>query len=304
MWQRLLQISLIVLLWLDVFTHSSNLSPTVARSVLEPDAIRHYFQWDNELRPGVSRAMQSKDSFWRLLSAGPANPELDVGGRRLALFMDFNLLDHASKFDGFYPLDLKEFLDVFKHVYFTTNQAERLKDFLGVSLISNPTNAVDWVRRDSFLPMITAGQQPVFADSAETLNSVLSDRFDPLRVVYLPVEARGRLQATNAANARIVSSRFSPQRLGIEMEAGAPAMVVVAQAYYHPWHAYVDGRPTPLWRANYAFQALEVPAGKHQVRLEYEDRRFHCGVIISLGCLLGCAAAWVRCARTRATGAA
>jgi hypothetical protein len=99
--QRLLQTGLVVLLWLDVFTHSSNLSPTVARSVLEPDAIRHYFQWDNQLRPGVSRAMQSKDSFWRLLSTGPANPELDVGVRRLALFMNLNLLDHASKFDGF-----------------------------------------------------------------------------------------------------------------------------------------------------------------------------------------------------------
>jgi uncharacterized membrane protein YfhO len=65
-------------------------------------------------------------------------------------------------------------------------------------------------------------------------------------------------------------------------------MVVVAQAYYHPWHAYVDGKRAPLWRANHAFQALEVPAGKHQIRLVYEDRSFIYGCIISLGCLLGC----------------
>jgi hypothetical protein len=300
--QRFLQTGLIILLWLDVFTHSSSLSPTVARSVLEPDAIRQNFQWGNQLKPGVSRAMQSKDSFWRLLSTESANPEQDVGVRRLTLFLDCNLLDHASKIDGFYPLDLKEFLDIFKHVYFTTNQAERLKDFLGVSYISNPTNAVDWVHRDSFLPMITAGQKPVFADKAETLNSVLGDGFEPLRLVYLPLEAQGQLQATSAANARIVSSQFTHHWLGIEVEAGAPAMVVVAQAFYHPWHAYVDGKPTPLWRANHAFQALEVPAGKHQVRLAYEDRNFLYGSIISLTSLLGCGVTWVWYAKRRTSG--
>jgi len=70
-------------------------------------------------------------------------------------------------------------------------------------------------------------------------------------------------------------------------------MVVVAQAYYHPWHAYVDGEPTRLWRANYAYQALEVPPGKHQVRLVYEDHMFWGGVLLSLAALLACSAAWV-----------
>jgi uncharacterized membrane protein YfhO len=81
-------------------------------------------------------------------------------------------------------------------------------------------------------------------------------------------------------------------------------MVVVAQAFYHPWQAYVDGKPTPLWRANHAFQVLEVPAGKHQIRLEYEDRSFIYGSIVSLVCLVGCGVAWVRCAKPRPSGVA
>jgi len=40
------------------------------------------------------------------------------------------------------------------------------------------------------------------------------------------------------------------------------------------------------------FQALEVPAGKHQVSLVYEDRGFLYGGIISLVCLLGCGVFW------------
>jgi hypothetical protein len=287
--RRVLELGLVALLWLDVFTHTPNLNPTAPCAALAPDTIRQFFNWDNRLLAGSSRALQSPTSHWKMATRLAGDQEIDIYGRRLSLFADLNLLDHASKFDGFYPLDLKEYAALFNLVYFTTNSTARLQDFVGIAMTGNPTNAVDWIGRDTFLPMVTAGQKPVFADSAATLAVVGSARFEPLNVVYLPLEAQGRIQATNAASARIGPLQFAPQRLGMEVEAAAPAMVVVAQAFYHPWHAYVDGKPTPLWRANYAFQALEVPAGKHQVRLAYEDRGFVCGCIISLCCVLGCA---------------
>jgi uncharacterized membrane protein YfhO len=57
----------------------------------------------------------------------------------------------------------------------------------------------------------------------------------------------------------------------------------------------VDGQPVHLWRANYAFQAVEVPAGVHEVKLVYEDRRFYAGAAISLATLAGCLiAGWRR----------
>ena len=129
--------------------------------------------------------MQSKASLWRLLSTGTPDMQADITGRRLSLFMNLNLLDGVPKFDGFYALDLKDFLDVFKHVYFTTNEAPRLKDFLGISHTSNPTNVVDWVARGSFLPLVTAGQKPVFADGPNTLRGLFTDDFDP-RLRRLP----------------------------------------------------------------------------------------------------------------------
>ncbi len=67
-------------------------------------------------------------------------------------------------------------------------------------------------------------------------------------------------------------------------------MLVVAQAYYHCWRASVDGAPVPLWRANYAFQALEVPPGRHEVRVKYVDRFFQIGCCVSLAALVFCLA--------------
>lgn len=291
--QRLWQTGFIVLLWFDVFTNASNLNPTVRCSVYEPNLIRRFFKWDDQLQAGVSRAMQSKASYKQIFLTELADPVVDAYRRRLSLSQDFNLLDHIPTFEGHYPLDLKESLDVFRTMYLTTNECSRLKDFLGISHTSNPTNTAEWVFRESFLPMITTGQKPEFVSDAETLNALISDNFEPLRTVYLPLEARGHVRASDQAKARIVSSQFLPQSLDIKVEADAPAMVVVAQAFYHPWHAYVDGKPAQLWRANYAYQALEVPPGKHQVRLIYEDTMFRRGVLLSLTAMLACGTAWV-----------
>jgi hypothetical protein len=290
--QPLLQIGLVMLLWFDVFTHNACLSPTIPPAILEPDAVRHFFRWDNQLEAGASRLMESRISYKKMLTAGFQNLGLDTSGRRLAQFFDFNLLDHTPKFDGFYSLDLKEFADVFKGVYYTTNEASKLQDFLGVSQTGSPANFGDWVRRDTFLPLVTAGQEPVFADDPQSLAALLSDSFDPSRAVYLPLDARGRIQARGSVKARVLSSRFSSRRLEIDVQADAPAMVVVAQTFYHPWRAYVDGKASPLWRANYAFQALEIPFGTHHVNLVYEDNAFFWGVVLSLASLLACALLW------------
>jgi len=99
---------------------------------------------------------------------------------------------------------------------------------------------------------------------------------------------------------KITVLKFSAQRIEMQVDSTMPAMVVVAQAFYHPWHAYVDGVRVPLLRANHAFQALEMPAGPHRVELIYEDRMFHAGCVISVAACLGCAAAWVLRRRTGA----
>jgi uncharacterized membrane protein YfhO len=69
-------------------------------------------------------------------------------------------------------------------------------------------------------------------------------------------------------------------------------MVVVAQTYYHNWKAYVDGQPVRVWRANHAFQAIDIAAGQHLIRFVYEDTAFRIGMMISFVslvlCVVGC----------------
>jgi uncharacterized membrane protein YfhO len=73
------------------------------------------------------------------------------------------------------------------------------------------------------------------------------------------------------------------------VQAAEPTLVVLAQSYYHAWQAFVDGRRAPLLHANYAFQAVPVPAGSHSVEWVYQDWAFRIGGVVSAVALLLCA---------------
>jgi uncharacterized membrane protein YfhO len=123
------------------------------------------------------------------------------------------------------------------------------------------------------------------------METILADNgFLPRRVVWLPLDAHDQVKAGADPQARILSSHIGTAECVFETSAESRTMLVVAQAYYHCWRARVDGTDVPLWRANYAFQALEVPAGKHEVRLVYVDRAFQAGAVISILALILCMA--------------
>ena len=87
----------------------------------------------------------------------------------------------------------------------------------------------------------------------------------------------GEFLRLSRRSARVLDARFANHEVSIQTEAPAPSLVVISQTHYPAWKAYVDGRSVTIWRANYAFQALEVPAGRHQIRLVYEDKKLLVG---------------------------
>ena len=115
--------------------------------------------------------------------------------------------------------------------------------------------------------------------------AIITPVFDGRRVVLLPLEIKGSVSA-NETTARVTMQRFTPERVDLEVQAATRSLVVKAQTWYHDWHAYVDDTPAQLLRANYAFQAVQVSAGKHHLRLAYEDRALRAGAIISALALL------------------
>jgi hypothetical protein len=301
----LLRLGFLLLLGLDVLTHAPRQNPTVPRWLFTANLPKLVPESRMKPQPehGQSRAMLSLPAdMWHRFHATD-QPVNDYYFSRRGLFSNCNLLDGLPKVNGFFSLYPREADRVIGLLYSPTNfllstnrTHPALYDFLSVSQVTAPGKPMDWEPRESYLPMVTAGARPVFADEPTTLQALFSPGFAPRDEVYLPLEARASVSARPDPSARVSETRFSAHRIGLEIQAAQPSVLVFSQAYYPSWRAYVDGQPVRIWPANLGFQALEVPGGPraHTVRLAYEDRSFQGGLLVTGLTLVACLALWLR----------
>jgi len=215
------------------------------------------------------------------------DPFDDLIGRRVSLFGNLNLIDNVASADGFFSMYLPAQRDIWTRLF--AAQADTfpagLADFLGVSHMTSLTKPMQWITRSNALGLVSAGQSPMFTNAHATINAIAQESFDPRATVYLPLAAQNDITVTRPTDAKILRREIQSQRMVLQVQSSEPSLVVVAASHYKHWSAFVDGQPAKIWPANYAFQALQVPAGRHDVELRYVDSLFHLGCAISLAAL-------------------
>ncbi len=75
-------------------------------------------------------------------------------------------------------------------------------------------------------------------------------------------------------------TEYQPNRVAVW--ADGPGFLVLADIAFPGWNATVDGQPVRVYRANYLFRAVELPAGRHDVVFRFEPTSYRRGRIISL----------------------
>ncbi len=86
------------------------------------------------------------------------------------------------------------------------------------------------------------------------------------------------------AEARVLF--FRNNAYALEVRSPGPALLYCAESHMPGWEARVDGRPARILAANYAFRALEVPAGRTRVELRYVPPGWRAGLALSGASLL------------------
>jgi hypothetical protein len=292
--RRLLPLLLLLIFWLDILTHEPNQNPTVPPSVYAPDLARTQLAMNPQPELGQSRALVSAAAEVKFTQFIMSDPKNNLLIKRLGYFANCNLLDGVPKVNGFFSLYPHECGELNSVLYGSTNaNFPRLADFMSVSQVTAPGKFFEWVPRPTFLPFVTAGQAPVYLDDTNALLSLLRPDFDPAKIVFLPSDSKTYVTATNQSNARVIGFRFSPLAVRADIAAAEPSLVVISQTYYHRWRAYLDDHQIRLLRANYAFQAVAIPAGPHVLKLAYEDGPFLFGMMISHLSLAACVLIWI-----------
>jgi hypothetical protein len=123
------------------------------------------------------------------------------------------------------------------------------------------------------------------ANQEEAWDALHAPGFDPARTVVVEGAAAALAPATGSERAEVISR--GPNELVVEVEAAAPAYLVLSEVFYPGWRVSDDaGVERAIQRANYAFRAVAVQPGVTQLRFVYAPRSFQVGAGLSVAMVL------------------
>jgi hypothetical protein len=133
------------------------------------------------------------------------------------------------------------------------------------------------------LPRVSLATEVRVAPAEEHLDSLLSPGYDPAARVLLEKQPEMAL-GPPGGSVRITSYGLNSVRM--EAETPGPAVLRFADLYFPGWQVEVDGQPAAILRSDYAFRAVVLPGGRHQVEWRYESRALRQGSFVSVGALV------------------
>jgi hypothetical protein len=74
--------------------------------------------------------------------------------------------------------------------------------------------------------------------------------------------------------------RYGTEEIVVRTVAATDGFLVLLDPYYPGWVATVDWQPAEIYRADYLFRGLFVPAGEHTVRFSYQPVPFRIGAAL------------------------
>jgi len=81
----------------------------------------------------------------------------------------------------------------------------------------------------------------------------------------------------------------SNNRLVLQATAEENSLLVLSDTYYPGWKAFVDGKKTKIYRADYTFRAIPLSAGPNRVEFVYDPLSFKLGALFTFLGIIGCA---------------
>jgi len=119
------------------------------------------------------------------------------------------------------------------------------------------------------------------------LETLINKDFDPLKTLLLEQQPQALPEEKLGKDEVFINedSYFDNQVL-IKTNSFSDGFLFLSDTYYPGWKAYIDGKETKIYRANYTFRAIFVPEGIHEVKFLYNPNSFVIGSLISAGAAL------------------
>jgi len=119
------------------------------------------------------------------------------------------------------------------------------------------------------------------ATDDEALERLASPAFHPLEEVLIPPGTEGLRpvsvpahqeggDSTNDERGSVAIIDYTSRRAILEVDTPRDTILRIGEHYNPSWSALIDGHPVPLFRCDYLFQGISVPAGSHRVEIFFQ----------------------------------
>lgn len=95
------------------------------------------------------------------------------------------------------------------------------------------------------------------------------DKLDTKHCAVADERFRTQIDGSALDSGSVVLTSYEPNLLKYSINSAKGGVVVFSEIYYPGWTVTIDGKPAELGRVNYVLRALKVPAGKHEVVMEF-----------------------------------
>lgn len=119
----------------------------------------------------------------------------------------------------------------------------------------------------------------VITNKKDIITAFYNKNFDEKKTVI--VEENPGLLTPNLRIKKVELLAYEPNKIIFTTSSDGTALLFLSDTYYPGWKATVDGKPTRIYVADYAFRAVKVPKGEHKVEFYYLPESFENGLILS-----------------------
>jgi hypothetical protein len=232
----------------------------------------------------VVRELQAQlaSEFFRVNSRDSKPGTTDLGGPNMLFQKNQGSVHRLFLMEGYNPLRLKHQI---------VERNARALDILNVKYaigVDPVSKAMGFTLNPTCLPRgRMVYDYRVVTDAEKIPERLWSGAVDHRRVALLEEEPSvAPCASCDSISSNVEITSYGLNQIDLNVITGHDGLLVLSEIHYPCWKALVDGRPAPLYRADYALRAIPVLAGNHNVRCYYDDPAFRRGRSITIVSLL------------------
>ena len=125
------------------------------------------------------------------------------------------------------------------------------------------------------------GNHIVVNDKDEIIKTIHDPAFNLKETLILEDDLPSGFSPGEDKNAKVSVKSYKPNSIVINTSSAADSLLFISDSYYQGWKAKVDNVEQKIYRADYAFRAVVVPKGSHEVAFSYYPDSFNLGLKVT-----------------------